>query len=76
MIVAGFTDSRGTEEYNLGLSRRRVDAVGNYLSRKFQIDGERVFQFWYGEEAPVGDNDTEEGRRQNRRVGGFIAGVN
>jgi outer membrane protein OmpA-like peptidoglycan-associated protein len=31
--------------------------------------------FWYGEAAPVASNDTAEGRQQNRRVVGFIAGV-
>lgn len=75
IVLAGFTDSVGPEEYNLGLSRRRVEAVGAYLAEKFDIDEDRFTSFWYGESIPVADNDTEEGRRQNRRVIGFVAGV-
>jgi len=75
LVLAGFTDNRGSEEYNLALSRKRVEAVGNYLADKFMIEPDRVTLFWYGEAAPVASNDTEEGRRKNRRVLGFIAGM-
>ncbi len=76
VVLAGFTDSRGSDEYNLGLSHRRVEAVGNYLANKFQIDKSRVLLFWYGEKSPIASNDTQEGRSKNRRVLGFISGVN
>ncbi|MBW2503411.1 MAG: OmpA family protein [Deltaproteobacteria bacterium] len=76
IVLAGFTDSQGPEEYNLGLSRQRVEAVGAYLAEQFQIDADRIALFWYGEAAPVASNDTEEGRQQNRRVLGFVAGLN
>lgn len=75
IVLAGFTDDRGTEEYNYGLARRRAEAVADYLSRKFQIGEERLVLLWYGEEAPVASNDSAAGRSQNRRVGGFILGV-
>ncbi|OEU75590.1 MAG: hypothetical protein BA869_10770 [Desulfuromonadales bacterium C00003107] len=75
LVLAGFTDSQGSAEYNLGLSHRRVEAVGKYLAEKFHIDQSRISLFWYGEASPVASNDTVEGRSKNRRVLGFIAGV-
>lgn len=76
IVLAGHTDNRGTEEYNLALSHQRVETVAGYLAKEFQIDSSRISMFWYGEAAPVASNDTAEGRQQNRRVVGFIAGVN
>jgi len=75
IFLIGFTDSQGPKEYNLGLSRRRAEAIDDYLAQKFQIDESRVFLMWYGESDPVDSNDTEEGRRKNRRVMGYIGGV-
>lgn len=64
-FVVGHTDSRGTEAYNLDLSKRRARAVADYLDNNFgiisQTDGR-------GESDPVAGNDTEEGRQENRRV--------
>lgn len=65
--VAGHTDSIGTDEYNMGLSLRRADAVRNYLVDK-GIPAERLTVKGYGESQPVADNATSEGRFQNRRV--------
>ena len=76
IVLAGHTDNKGAEEYNLALSHQRVDAVASYLAKEFNIDPNRISTFWYGEAAPVASNDTEEGRQQNRRVVGFIAGIN
>ncbi len=76
IVLAGHTDNKGAEEYNLTLSHQRVEAVASYLVTEFNIDSSRIAAFWYGEAAPVASNDTEEGRQQNRRVVGFIAGVN
>ncbi|MDH3997739.1 MAG: OmpA family protein [Desulfuromonadales bacterium] len=75
IVLAGHTDSQGEEEYNLMLSHQRVEAVGAHLAKEFQIDASRILMFWYGEAAPVASNDTLEGRKQNRRVIGFISGV-
>ena len=76
VVLAGHTDNVGSEDYNLALSHKRVEAVANYLSEKFKIDSSRIETFWYGSAAPVASNDTEAGRKKNRRVVGFIAGVN
>jgi OOP family OmpA-OmpF porin len=74
VVLAGFTDNVGSEEYNLGLSRRRVEAVDNHLVKKYGIDDSRIILLWYGEEAPVASNDTKSGRQKNRRVLGYIGG--
>jgi outer membrane protein OmpA-like peptidoglycan-associated protein len=65
--VAGHTDSRGSDEYNMKLSQRRADAVRNYLVSK-GIAADRLFAKGYGESQPVADNATDEGRFKNRRV--------
>lgn len=75
VILAGFTDPIGSPEYNLQLSRRRVESISNYLQTQFKIAEDRLMTLWYGDLAPVMSNDTEEGRRQNRRVAGVIAGL-
>jgi outer membrane protein OmpA-like peptidoglycan-associated protein len=65
--VAGFTDSRGSEEYNLGLSDRRADEVANYLEGQ-GVMTLRIITVGLGEDMPVADNSTVEGRLLNRRV--------
>lgn len=75
VILAGFTDPIGSPEYNLQLSRRRVESISNYLQTQFKIAEDRLMTLWYGDLAPVAPNDTEEGRSQNRRVAGVVAGL-
>ena len=65
--VAGHTDSKGSDAYNLNLSQRRAEAVRNYLIGK-GIAAERLTAKGYGESQPVADNATDEGRAKNRRV--------
>ncbi len=65
--IAGHTDSVGSEQYNLYLSRRRAEAVRNYFIQK-GIDPERLIARGYGEYQPIADNGTPEGRARNRRV--------
>lgn len=65
--VAGHTDNVGTDEYNMGLSLRRAEAVRNYLVDK-GVPADRLTVKNYGESQPVADNATSEGRFQNRRV--------
>jgi OmpA-OmpF porin, OOP family len=72
VILSGFTDSIGSPDYNLQLSRRRVDSVSHYLRANFKIANDRIVTLWYGDLAPVAPNDTEEGRSANRRVAGVV----
>lgn len=65
--IAGHTDATGPEQYNLGLSERRAKSVMNYLTGK-GVSGERVTVVFFGEQKPVEDNATKEGRKKNRRV--------
>ncbi|HEU4470387.1 MAG TPA: OmpA family protein [Flavisolibacter sp.] len=65
--IIGHTDSKGTDSYNLDLSQRRASAVSSYL-RNTGIAGSRVTTRGMGESDPVADNDSEDGRSQNRRV--------
>ena len=76
IVLAGHTDNVGTDEYNIALSHERVEAVAAYLAERFKIDSSRIETFGYGSASPVASNDTAEGREKNRRVVGFIAGVN
>ena len=68
VILAGFTDSVGSEEYNLGLSRRRAESAAAYLINNANVDEDRIVMDWFGKLNPVAGNDTSEGRRMNRRV--------
>lgn len=65
--IAGHTDSRGSGEYNLGLSDRRADEVANYLKGQ-GVMPLRIITVGLGEDMPVADNSTVEGRLLNRRV--------
>ncbi|MEC5127457.1 OmpA family protein [Verrucomicrobiales bacterium BCK34] len=67
VVVEGHTDSDGSAESNDTLSRNRAQSVLSYLETKSQNIAEaRVFG--YGESRPVAENDTDEGKAQNRRV--------
>jgi outer membrane protein OmpA-like peptidoglycan-associated protein len=65
--LQGYTDSRGSEQYNLGLSQRRAEAVERYLMTK-KIPLYRISIVGLGKDDPVADNKSEQGRSQNRRV--------
>lgn len=67
IIVAGHTDSKGSEAYNQGLSERRANSVAAYLLSK-QVVEARIDAVGFGEKHPVADNGTNAGRAQNRRV--------
>lgn len=67
LVIEGYTDSRGSDSMNLELSRRRAEAVRNYIvSRGY--DGDLVTFTGMGKARPVADNSSAEGRANNRRV--------
>jgi len=66
--VEGHADNTYTEEYNDDLSRRRAEAVVNYLVANFDIPRSSFTVQYFGEDRPTATNDTAEGRRLNRRV--------
>lgn len=68
VVLSGFTDSIGTEAYNIRLSQRRAESVRAYLERNYGISRDNMLLYWYGYANPVASNDTAEGRQQNRRV--------
>jgi outer membrane protein OmpA-like peptidoglycan-associated protein len=65
--VAGHTDSTGSDQYNQTLSERRANSVAQYLQTR-GINQQRVLTVGGGENYPVADNETPEGRQLNRRV--------
>jgi OOP family OmpA-OmpF porin len=65
--VGGYTDSTGSAAYNKKLSERRAQSVADYLTSQ-GISGGRMTVKGYGEDNPVADNRTAEGRAHNRRV--------
>ena len=67
VIVAGHTDSVGSEESNMTLSKNRAQAVTNYMIGTGLTSG-RFTTVWDGETQPAASNDTPEGRAKNRRV--------
>ncbi len=67
-VIAGHTDSKGSEKYNFRLSQERAKAVRQYLSQTYNIPEERFLVKPYGELRPVATNESDEGRAKNRRV--------
>jgi outer membrane protein OmpA-like peptidoglycan-associated protein len=67
IVVAGYTDSQGSEAYNQKLSEQRAKSVADYLKTK-KITPARFETVGFGEKNPIADNSTAEGRALNRRV--------
>ncbi len=65
--IQGHTDNIGSHEYNVMLSKRRAQAVADYLAAH-GISPDRMTVEGFGETRPVASNDTEDGRARNRRV--------
>lgn len=75
VLLVGYTDSIGNEEFNLGLSNRRADSAANYLMANHNINRDRIVVNYYGEANPVASNDTDDGRARNRRVEIAVGGL-
>jgi outer membrane protein OmpA-like peptidoglycan-associated protein len=67
MEFSGHTDVIGPDGYNMGLSRRRAQRVIDHLVSK-GINAQRLQLTFYGKQQPVANNETDDGRHQNRRV--------
>ncbi|MGV6860388.1 MAG: OmpA family protein [Putridiphycobacter sp.] len=65
--VAGHTDSQGAAQNNLILSKKRAEAVKEFLMSR-GVTEDRIIVQYFGETQPIADNDTPEGRQKNRRV--------
>lgn len=65
--IAGYTDSTGSEAYNMKLSERRANAVAAYFEAH-GISCDRIETRGFGESHPVASNATAAGRQQNRRA--------
>ena len=74
ITVNGHTDSRGSDQYNLDLSQRRIQAVLDYWAAA-GVDTSRVHGVAKGETEPIASNDTDEGRAINRRTEFVIDGL-
>ncbi|MHB8929864.1 MAG: OmpA family protein [Melioribacteraceae bacterium] len=67
ILVTGYTDSTGKEEYNQTLSEKRAKSVSDFTASK-GVAASRMSIIGMGIKEPVASNDTPEGRRANRRV--------
>ena len=75
VVLSGYTDIKGSDEYNLWLARRRAEKVQDYLTKYSGVSIGRIITQWYGKKDPIADNTTEEGRKQNRRVESVVMGL-
>jgi outer membrane protein OmpA-like peptidoglycan-associated protein len=66
--IIGHTDADGSDEGNMNLSKARAEAVKNALIEIYKIGASRLETEGKGESEPVGDNNTSDGKAQNRRV--------
>jgi outer membrane protein OmpA-like peptidoglycan-associated protein len=74
IVVEGYTDSQGSAAYNIDLSKRRAETVRNFLVTR-GLSSERTRAEGLGKESPVADNQSPEGRANNRRVEIVLAPV-
>jgi OOP family OmpA-OmpF porin len=72
VLLEGHTDSKGNEDYNMNLSKRRAESVKNYLVENFNVDASRISTIGYGQSNPASTNDTPAGQQKNRRVVAII----
>lgn len=75
VVLSGYTDITGSDEYNMRLARRRAESVQSYLVKYSGVSIGRIITQWYGKKYPMADNTTEEGRQQNRRVESVVMGL-
>ena len=66
--IEGHTDATGGKAYNMSLGEKRAEQVKRYLYEQHQVPLHKMNVISFGEEKPVSDNKTRDGRAQNRRV--------
>ncbi len=74
LLIRGNTDSDADSVYNLQLSQKRCTSVNQYLLLN-SIPEKNITTNWYGENKPIAENETEEGKQRNRRVDIIISGI-
>lgn len=67
ILITGYTDATGTDDYNLGLSKKRAESAKEVLVQN-KVGKERIYTWGLGAKNPIADNKNLEGRKQNRRV--------
>lgn len=67
-VIEGHTDNVGSEQYNMNLSDKRGASVRQYLTKNFTIQHVLIEVAGHGEQRPLAENTSDEGRRRNRRV--------
>ncbi len=68
VIIVGYTDSVGSDAYNIALGQRRANAVKSFLTNDGGVEATRVYTESKGKADPVASNATAEGRAKNRRA--------
>lgn len=68
LVIEGHTDSIGTDQYNVDLSKRRAQTIVNWLTKNYSIKRNKIFPVGKGEREPIADNGNYQGRQLNRRV--------
>jgi outer membrane protein OmpA-like peptidoglycan-associated protein len=68
VVVSGHTDSVGGAQVNLKLSQLRAETVASFLEKVGGVDRNHLTAIGYGESRPVANNETEVGRKSNRRI--------
>lgn len=68
LVVEGHTDSFGSDQKNLNLSHERAEAVRQYLIVNLRLNPGQIAAVGHGEEQPIANNETKEGRARNRRI--------
>lgn len=68
LVIEGHTDSVGTDEYNMDLSKRRASTIKKWLVSRFRLDANKIEFVGKGERFPIADNGNYQGRQLNRRV--------
>jgi outer membrane protein OmpA-like peptidoglycan-associated protein len=68
LVIDGHTDSIGTDQYNMDLSRRRAITIKRWLTQRYKLESKKINPNGKGERFPIADNGNYQGRQLNRRV--------